>query len=67
MPYHLTLSQALPLNHYQATSGQMFPFAGCGFLICKNGDPNGHLPILPCHDFLWSFYLCLQQTILGTG
>lgn len=35
MPHHLTLSQALPLNHYQATSGQLFPFAGRGFLICK--------------------------------
>lgn len=35
MPHHLTLSQAPPLNHHQATSGQLFPFAGCGFLICK--------------------------------
>lgn len=35
MPHHLTLSQAPPLNHHQVTSGQLFPFAGRGFLICK--------------------------------
>lgn len=33
-PHNLTLSQALPLNHNQATLGKLFPFAGLGFL-CK--------------------------------